>query len=88
MRTGTSVRLGKLCACLNCGEMMDGATAVGEEGRVMPSPGDVTVCLYCGHLMMFDDQLAFRNPSDAEIIELAGDERVVTIGKARTAIQN
>ena len=88
MRSGTSVRLGTLCACLSCGEMMDGATAVGEEGEIVPKPGDFTVCMYCGHLMVFDDQLAFRNPSDAEIIELAGDERVVAIGKARKTVQN
>ena len=88
MRSGTSVRLGKLSACLSCGEMMDGATAVGEEGEIMPAPGDFTVCLYCGHLMVFDDQLAFRNPSDAEIIELVGDERVTAICEARKAIQH
>jgi hypothetical protein len=35
------------------------------------------VCAYCGHLLVFDDDLRLRNPTDAEIIALGGDQFVL-----------
>lgn len=57
--------------CLSCGAEMTAATNV--TGKGMPEVGDATVCLYCGHLMIFDVGLALRPPTDQEIIELAGN---------------
>jgi hypothetical protein len=58
------------CACLNCGLEVSGAT--GWEGRG-PHPGDASVCLRCGHFMVFADDMTLRAPTDAEILEWAGD---------------
>ncbi len=38
-----------------------------------PSPGDVSVCLHCGHLGVWDDDLGLREPTDAELVEIAGN---------------
>ena len=65
--------------CLNCGKLIDGATSV--DGNHSPAPGDVTICIYCGHLMVFD--LTVRKPNDAELEELAGDKYILAIQKAR-----
>lgn len=65
---------------------MDGAAVVGDTGEIHPSPGDITVCMYCGHLMAFDRKLRFRQLTDAEMIEVAGDERIIAVSKARKAI--
>jgi hypothetical protein len=35
------------------------------------------VCVYCGHLLVFDDDLRVRNPTDVEIIALGGDPQVL-----------
>jgi hypothetical protein len=86
MKSGKSVKMGKN-ACLNCGKILDGATAIDEEGAVRPTPGAITVCMYCGHLMAFDERLHFRELTDAEIIEIAGDERLIAINRARTLSQ-
>jgi hypothetical protein len=63
-------------ACLNCGSINDALSAIAEE-KVKPSPGDATICIKCGHLMIFDDNLQVRNPTSEELIELAGDIRLV-----------
>lgn len=65
--------------CLNCGKLIDGATSV--DGDYLPDAGDATICIYCGHLMVFD--LTVRKPNDAELEELAGDKRILAIQKAR-----
>jgi hypothetical protein len=33
----------------------------------MPKPGDISICLYCGHLMAFDEALKFRELSSEEM---------------------
>ena len=86
MRIGSTNRV-KESACINCGAALTAATAVegvGDEER-LPEPGDLTVCMYCKHLMMFADDLTLRNLTDDEMKEVAGDPRMlaVTKGKAR-----
>ena len=42
--------------CLSCNANLDAAGSWCNEDAVMiePSPGDVTMCLYCGQMLMFD----------------------------------
>jgi hypothetical protein len=67
--------------CLSCGVDVDAATDPFGENR--PSPGDATVCLYCGHIMIFGEGLKLRNLNDAEHKEFAGDKRILMIQRAR-----
>jgi hypothetical protein len=46
----------KTTNCAACGYRMDAASvAMGEEAR--PAPGDFSLCLSCGHVMVFDHEL-------------------------------
>lgn len=88
MKMGESLKTDRTSHCLNCGEIMDGVFEVGEEinGR-NPSPGDVAMCLYCGHLMAFGDDLKLREPNSAEIHDIAGDPRILAAMRARSAVK-
>ena len=66
----------KPCPCLNCGTLLDGVSD-------SPSPGDITVCLTCGHIMAFAEDMNFRALTDDEIRMVAGDRRIVLINKLR-----
>jgi len=81
---GESSRV-KLSQCLDCGAPNDSAAAVGCEAK--PQPGDITICLRCGHLMAFGDDLALRQLTDAEVIEIAGDERIIAVQKLRGMVK-
>lgn len=48
--------------CWSCGKELDGAT--GKEGG--PSPGDFSLCVECGELNVYDDNLKLRKPTDDE----------------------
>jgi hypothetical protein len=37
-----------------------------------PVPGDIAFCLDCGELAVFDADMIFRKPTEAELAELAG----------------
>ena len=70
--------------CTACGAECDGATCT--DLKSAPSPGDVTVCAYCGHIMVFGDNLKLRDPTADECKEIAGDERILTVQKIRKEI--
>lgn len=62
------------CACPECGIELSGATGWGGRG---PEPGDPCVCIRCGHLMVFNEDLSVREPNDEEILEFAGARKIL-----------
>jgi len=59
--------------CLRCRKKVDAASGVADDGAV-PEPGDVTICIFCGYLMTFADDLSFRELTEEDILELPLDE--------------
>ncbi len=72
--------------CTSCGKELDGATCVGEDAK--PNAGDFTVCIGCGHIMVFDENSMLREMTSAEVIEIAGDKRVLAVQWARGKIKD
>jgi hypothetical protein len=63
-------------ACLDCGAPCPVHTSV--TGAARPSPGDISICWTCGHLMAFADADGrVRALTEAEVVEVAGDPRIV-----------
>jgi hypothetical protein len=69
--------------CLSCGIQANAATSVGYAPNKKPTPGDVTVCFKCGHIMLFGDKLELREPTAKEAYAIAGDKRILAIQHAR-----
>lgn len=61
--------------CLDCGKKLDAATSSTDDSS--PSAGDVTICFYCGHVMVFAADLTLRAPTDTEMYEIAGDKQLL-----------
>lgn len=59
--------------CLQCGKKMDAASNLADDALV-PEPGDVTLCIHCGYIMAFADDLTFRAVTEEEIKEIPLDE--------------
>jgi len=73
-------------ACTNCGMLSDHAIGVStdpDRERVVPQPGNFTICRQCGQLMVFDDDLMLRNPTDVEMHDIAGNELLLTLQRLR-----
>jgi hypothetical protein len=70
-------------ACLDCGKVLDAAIGVGHRRK--PKAGSITICMYCGHIQAFDWQLKLRPLTDQEMADIAGDEALVAVQKARAA---
>ena len=66
--------------CPNCGKWVDGATGVSADAR--PSPGDISICIYCSHLSAYADDLTLRHLTDEEMIEIAGDKHILAAMRA------
>jgi hypothetical protein len=72
--------------CHNCGKKQNGATGIDADEA--PTPGDFSVCLYCGEISAYADDLTLRSLTDDEIVEIAGDERIIAMQKARARAQS
>lgn len=65
--------------CLNCGAKLSGAGIVEGEAPT-PNDGDLAVCMYCSHIHVFDGG-KMRNPTDDEIVDIAGDPEMLKVMK-------
>jgi hypothetical protein len=63
--------------CLHCGTTLNAVTSIEPDKR--PEPGDITVCLRCGHIMAFATDLTLRALTDEEMYKIAGDERMLQV---------
>lgn len=79
MRLGPTTTLPE-AQCPSCGKIVDRATVVGSRGR--PKPGDATVCIGCGEVALFGDDLQLRRPTTKEVAELKADFRIAAIQEA------
>jgi len=76
-------------ACTNCGELLDMATGVTEDLNDDPMPGVrecFTICIRCGHIMTFAEDLTLRDLTDEEALAVAGDKRMLAIQRARAIV--
>lgn len=54
--------------CPKCGSFLDGASAV-DSNEVIPKEGDYSVCLKCGAMLKFGENLKLELLTEAEIEE-------------------
>jgi hypothetical protein len=74
----------KSTPCLGCGAMLDSGTMIGGTGA--PHPGALSICWKCGHLQMYAEDMSFRPLTDAELLEVAGDPRIVLANTIREPV--
>lgn len=73
--------------CLHCHGSLDAATCVHDEVR--PKDGDLTMCIYCGHLMAFTADLSLRELNDEERAWCASSrliQRALEVRKAQSPV--
>lgn len=55
-------------ACKICGSVLDAASGFG-----VPQKDDISICLYCGNIAIFNADFTFRPPTDDERVEIESD---------------
>jgi len=86
MKVGESLQT-SASKCINCGKLLDGVSAVGDDVSGRPEPGDFSICIECGTIMVFGDDLQLRAPNKEEAHAIAGDQRVLAIQRARGTLK-
>jgi hypothetical protein len=77
-------------SCANCGKRLDRASGVVDKHArnfKRPQAGDLSLCIGCGHVSVFDENLRLREPTDAEIVRWAADDRLVKASYALASIK-
>ena len=71
--------------CPQCGAVND--TADGVEHEEAPTPGDISVCMYCAAVTVFTNDLKLRTPTSEEMANIRSDAEIwATIKEAQRAI--
>jgi len=70
--------------CLNCGYRMDCTTDAYGDGT--PKDGDISMCLHCGHLMLFNKDMTVRELTPDERAKITCDPQVVRADIVRAAV--
>jgi hypothetical protein len=71
--------------CPWCGKKLDAATGAGHDESV--TPGDISICAYCGEVMLFERDLKTRRPTELELIEIQRSESWPLVERVRTAVK-
>lgn len=72
--------------CLSYGYLTDGASQV--DGNNGPRPDDFTICIKCGHVMVFAKNLEFREPNEIELKEISQNQTIQRTVLAIRKVQN
>lgn len=74
------------CACLRCGYKFDSASSL-ENSTLSPSPGSLSVCLKCGAVAKYAEDLTVVPLTEQEADDLAADlETMNYLKRVTTAI--
>ncbi len=69
-------------ACMDCGYVADRCS-----GPAAPEPGDITICIECRGINVFASDLTLRKPTDAELVNMAGDPRLIALTNAIASVR-
>lgn len=69
--------------CPICGKELDSATSA--HGNDRPSPGDISICIYCATILRFDENLKLGEFPQEELIALPR-EVLTTINHIKNTI--
>lgn len=72
--------------CLCCHHPVDRASQV--DGNSGPQPDDFTICIKCGHVMVFAKNLEFREATESELKEIAQNQTIQRAVFAIKRVQN
>ena len=62
-------------SCPRCGFEFTHTTQLHADGRDVPTPGALAVCISCAAPLVFAEDLSLREATDAEVRALTPDER-------------
>jgi hypothetical protein len=59
--------------CPVCKHLLDAVTCTNGPESTKPYPGNPSICMYCGEITVFADDLSMRKPTGAEMVEFMTD---------------
>lgn len=60
--------------CKTCLHKIDAHGTCDDNENIKPSPEDITICMYCGQLSIFDADLNLRAITETELQEFKKDQ--------------
>lgn len=71
--------------CLACQHPLNRASSMVNDDA--PVPGDVTLCIKCAHVMVFDENLKLREPREDEEVDIFTNREMQAIRDAIMSVE-
>lgn len=71
--------------CPYCGKVNDLASSF--KGKEKPEPGDISICIKCAGILVFDEELRIRRPTDSELINIQTSQSWSEVAKVIQAVR-
>lgn len=72
--------------CPKCGYFIDATSEAYNYGGMKPRPGDISMCIGCGHATIFRKDLTRREPSKEEALHISLLPEVIKAQLARAQL--
>jgi hypothetical protein len=76
-----TTKLGVTSRCPYCAYELDAASTVPGVPDASPNSGDVTICIACAGVMIFQQDLSVRKPTEVELAVVLADPDVLQLIK-------
>jgi hypothetical protein len=70
----------ELQPCINCGNAVDAVSSLGGDDA--PMPGNLAICVECGHIAIYDDNLKYRELTIDELMKISCLPEIMAAKKA------
>lgn len=67
----------KINYCPRCNSKLDAYSPVDKDNFKIPSPGDISFCVYCGELLIFSKDMLLRVPTKTEFLFIKNDPELM-----------
>jgi len=64
--------------CWHCDRALDAASGFGPTEGMVPHPGAISLCMYCGAIAIFGSDLRLYPLTEAELDDMRTDESFMT----------
>lgn len=71
--------------CPDCKNLLSAATNIGSDESIQPKPNDLTICVYCASILIYNKDFSLRRATDSDLDSLDAST-LSSLQKAKVAV--
>jgi RNase P subunit RPR2 len=71
--------------CPDCKNLLSAATSIESDESTQPRPNDLTICIYCASILIYNKDFSLRRATESDLDSLSADT-LASLQKAKVAV--